>query len=146
MTSALQKNHVPSIRFQGVALLLSVIALVAACGNDTSTATGIRVAPVADAAEVFENQPDDLVVLDVRTPDEFNAGHLDGAIMIDFYEADFRAQIAELDRDVPYLLYCRSGNRSGSTADIMADLGFSDVIDIDGGINAWQAAGQPVTG
>lgn len=129
-------------RLIGVPVLFSLIVLVGACGG--TPGTGVRVVPVADAAEVFENQPADLVVLDVRTPDEFNAGHLEGATMIDFYEADFAAQIAELDRDVPYLLYCRSGNRSGSAADLMQDLGFTNVIDIDGGITAWAGAGEPI--
>lgn len=129
-------------RFVCVPFLLSLVALVAACGGDAEG--GVRVAPVAEAAEVFENQSADLVILDVRTPEEFSAGHLEGATMIDFYEADFAARIAELDRDVPYLLYCRSGNRSGSAADIMKDLGFADVVDIDGGITAWVGAGEPV--
>lgn len=124
-----------------IVLALSFVALVAACGGDNS---GVRVVPVDDAAAIFENQPEDLVVLDVRTPQEFNEGHLDGAVMIDFYESDFAARISELDRDVPYLLYCRSGNRSGSAADIMKDLGFTDVTDIDGGITSWVGAGQPV--
>lgn len=93
---------------------------------------------------MLENRTQDLVVLDVRTPDEFNAGHLDGAVMIDFYESDFAANINELDRDQPYLLYCRSGNRSGQTLALMEDLGFTNVADVDGGINAWLDAGLPV--
>lgn len=124
-----------------ILLLFALVTLIGACGGE---AAGVRVAPVEDAAKIFESPPEDLVVLDVRTPEEFHAGHLDGAVMIDFYESDFAARIAELDRDVPYLLYCRSGNRSGSTADIMEDLGFTDVTDIGGGITSWVDAGQPV--
>lgn len=130
-------------RSAGVLVLFSLISLVAGCGGDANTG-GVRLAPVEESAEVFENQPEGLVVLDVRTPDEFNAGHLDGAVMIDFYEPDFADRIAELDRDAPYLLYCRSGNRSGKTADIMRGLGFTDVTDVDGGIASWVNAGHPV--
>jgi len=83
-------------------------------------------------------------VLDVRTADEFAEGHIEGAVMLDFYDPDFAAQIAELDPDVPYLLYCRSGNRSGQTTEIMDQLGFTDVADVDGGILAWADAGLPV--
>lgn len=110
------------------------------------TAAGIRLIDVETAAGVLADQPDDLVVLDVRTPEEFASGHLDGAVMIDFHRADFKEQLAELDRDVPYLLYCRSGNRSGQTRALMADLGFADVADVDGGILAWAEAGQPIVG
>jgi len=99
----------------------------------------------ADEAEaVRANPPDDLVILDVRTTEEFDSGHLEGAVMLDFYDPDFAAQIAELDPDVPYLLYCRSGNRSGQTAEIMEQLGFADVADVDGGILAWADAGLPI--
>lgn len=130
-------------------VLSSLIALVGACGanSDPDTATtaidGVRVISVDAASDLFENQPEDLVVLDVRTPEEFQESRLADAVMIDFYEPDFADRIADLDRDVPYLLYCRSGNRSAGARDIMEDLGFTDVSDIDGGIAAWLEAGQP---
>ena len=115
-----------------------------ACGGTGDSDSGVRVVPVANAVDLFENQPDDLVVLDVRTPEEFTTSRLEGAVMIDFYEPDFEQRLAELDRDVPYLLYCRSGNRSGSTAELMEQMGFANVSDVGGGINAWLDAGQPV--
>lgn len=105
---------------------------------------GVRVLPADEALTVQANPPADLVVLDVRTAEEFADGHLEGAVMLDFYDPDFAAQIAELDPGVPYLLYCRSGNRSGQTAEIMEQLGFSDVSDVEGGILAWADAGQPI--
>lgn len=86
------------------------------------------------------NPPADLVILDVRTQEEFDEGHLEGAIMIDFYRDDFAEQLAQLDPEVPYLLYCRSGNRSGQTTATLSDLGFLNVADIDGGILAWNDA------
>ncbi len=110
-----------------------------------SAAGGIRLVSATEGAAIQESPPEDLVILDVRTPEEFDAGHLDGAIMLDFYEPDFADRLAELDPDVPYLLYCRSGNRSGQTAEILRDLGFSDVADVDGGVVAWADAGLPLT-
>jgi phage shock protein E len=116
-----------------VLLLASFAALVAACGGDTST--GIRAISPDQAFEtVFESPPDGLVVLDVRTQEEFDGQRLPDATLID---------IADLDRDTPYLLYCRSGNRSGQTAELMDDLGFADVRDIDGGILSWLDSGHP---
>ena len=63
--------------------------------------------------------------------------------MVNCWDADFEAQLAELDPDVPFLLYCNSGNRSGQTVPILESLGFTDVADVDGGIQAWYGAGLP---
>jgi len=117
-----------------------------AAGPDSpgSEESGIRVVSAEEGAAIQADPPEGLVVLDVRTPEEFAEGHLDGAVMIDFYADDFGEQIAELDPSVPYLIYCRSGNRSGQTRAMMEDLGFSEVSDVDGGIQAWSAAGLPV--
>jgi len=78
----------------------------------------------------------------VVQPDE-GAG-IEGAVMIDFYRDDFASELAKLDPEVPYVLYCRSGNRSGQTGALMTALGFSAVDDVDGGIIAWQNAGLPL--
>ncbi|MEO0493773.1 MAG: rhodanese-like domain-containing protein [Actinomycetota bacterium] len=130
---------------QLLAVLLCASLLAVACGgSDDDAGPGIRLVDAADGAATLADPPDDLVILDVRTPDEFAEGHIDGAIMIDFYEADFSARLTELDPDVPYLIYCRSGNRSGQTRAILADLGFSDVADVDGGVLAWADAGLPL--
>jgi len=136
-------------------LLLIVFGLIvaagvfAACGggDDASTSqTGIRLATPTDAAALLDDGVIQPVVLDVRTPEEFGEGHLEGAVLIDFYGNDFKDTLSELDRDLPYVIYCRSGNRSGQTREIMTDLGFTDVVDIDGGITAWQADGLPTVG
>ena len=84
------------------------------------------------------------VVLDVRTAEEFAAGHLPNAFNVDFYQADFRERLAGLERDVPYLIYCRSGKRSGQAYELMMELGFSQVNDLSGGITAWRKADLPV--
>ena len=72
-------------------------------------------------------------------------GHVDGASLIDFYDADFADRIGELDPDASYVVYCRSGNRSGQTVELMRQLGFTDVQDVDGGVLAWAEAGLPLT-
>jgi rhodanese-related sulfurtransferase len=85
------------------------------------------------------------IVMDIRRPEEYAAGHLEAATLrLDYYAPDFKDQLAKLDKSAAYLIYCRSGHRSGLTLAIMKDLGFSDAHDIEGGINAWQAAGLPV--
>ena len=141
--------------------VLSAAVLVAltlsACGSDaastsdpepastaTSVAAGIQLVQPDEAAATIAAAPEDLVILDVRTPAEFDEGHIDGAVMIDFYRDDFAAELAKLDPDAPYVLYCRSGNRSGQTRAMMTELGFSAVDDVDGGVTAWQNAGLPL--
>ncbi|MFO7961786.1 MAG: rhodanese-like domain-containing protein [Nitriliruptoraceae bacterium] len=75
---------------------------------------------------------DDLSVIDVRTPAEFADGHLEGAELVDIYEPAFRDEIDGLDRDGSYVLYCRTGNRSGQAAAFMRELGFTEVYDAGG--------------
>jgi phage shock protein E len=136
-------------------ILLPVLALgliLASCGTATQTAdfaateTGVITVSADDAYAITSAPPADLVVLDVRTPEEFSEGHLDGAVNIDFYEADFGTNLANLDKDVPYVLYCRSGNRSGTTAQEMRSLGFTEVYEVDGGILSWLDSGLPLDG
>jgi rhodanese-related sulfurtransferase len=126
-----------------VVFLITSLGLAAACSGGGEE-TGVRVVSPADAAAIQNDPPEGLVVLDVRTPEEFEAGHLADATMIDFYAEDFGDRIAELDRDAPYLLYCRSGNRSGNARVLMERMGFTNVADVDGGILAWADAGLPI--
>ena len=86
----------------------------------------------------------DITVIDVRTPEEFAEGHIDGAAMIDFYAATFADDMAGLDPDGTYLLYCRSGNRSGQATALMQQLGFERVYDMDGGVVAYGGQGLPL--
>jgi len=73
------------------------------------------------------------ILLDVRTPDEYSAGHAPSSENIVFYADDFQNDISKLDRDDVYFLYCRSGNRSGRTLKLMENLGFNYVYDLSGG-------------
>jgi rhodanese-related sulfurtransferase/peroxiredoxin len=86
------------------------------------------------------------VTLDVRTPQEFAAGHVPGATDLDLYAEDFRARLGGLDKDKSYVVYCHSGNRSGQATTLMHELGFKHVYDVQGGLQAWQQAGLPLTG
>ena len=134
-------------------VLLGLALVVAACGGESADeaagtgsddGSGIRLVSAEAGEAIRTDPPEGLVVLDVRTPEEFAEGHLEDAVMIDFYEEDFADQLAELDPDAPYLLYCRSGNRSSQAVEIMRELGFTDVADVDGGILAWDEAGLPI--
>ncbi len=143
--------------------LLVVVVGTAACGSDdgepaaaatddstavtaAAASSGVRLVSPEAGAAIIDDPPPGLVVLDVRTGEEFAEGHLADATMLDFYRDDFAERLAELDPDTPYLIYCRSGNRSGQTRALMEELGFTDVVDVDGGILAWGDAGLPIDG
>ena len=128
-----------------VGLVLVVLLLAAACSSGSDTATIELVSP-AEAAQVIDDDPAGLVVLDIRTPEEFNDVRLASAINIDFYDADFADQLDGLDKNDPYVMYCRSGNRSSDAVQTMKDLGFVEVYEIDGGIVNWYDSGFPVEG
>jgi phage shock protein E len=80
----------------------------------------------------------------VRSPEEFAEGHLANAINIDFQSGNFESEISRLNKGTTYAVYCRSGNRSGQAVKVMADLGFTDLYDMDGGVIDWAAAGKPL--
>jgi len=81
-------------------------------------------------------------LIDVRTPEEYSAGHLKYAKNIDFKSADFKAQIEKLDRNKPVYLYCRTGNRSGKALDTLKSVGFKESYNI-GGFENLKAEGLP---
>ncbi|KAF2956924.1 rhodanese-like domain-containing protein [Marinitoga sp. 38H-ov] len=87
---------------------------------------------------------EDVIILDVRTPGEFNSGHIVNAINIDYYNSSFKSELSKLDKNKTYIIYCRSGNRSGKTLDIMKELGFKNVYNISGGILSWNSYNLPL--
>lgn len=96
----------------------------------------------ADAARLAVDP--EVVVIDVRTPEEFAEGHIEGATLIDINSPTFGDAIDALDRDANYLVYCRSDNRSGQAVAIMQQVGFERLWDMDGGVVAWSAEGRPL--
>ena len=123
---------------RALAMAMMLIA-VAGCGGTSA----IELVTAQEAAATLEDTTPE-IVLDVRTPEEFAEGHIAGAINVDYYAADFRSQLEALDPGANYVLYCRSGNRSAETAQLLNDLEFQAVDEIDGGILAWLDAGLPL--
>lgn len=76
-------------------------------------------------------------IIDVRTPTEYQEGHIDNALNVDFKSADFIKNIFKFDRNKTLLIYCRSGNRSGRASKIMDSLGFTKIYDLEGGFMNW---------
>lgn len=83
------------------------------------------------------------VVLDVRTPSEFKAGHIPGAVNIDFRAKDFDEKVAKLDKGKTYLVHCAAGGRSASASKKMEGMGFKALYDLAPGFRGWEKAGKP---
>ena len=134
---------------------LALLAAAAFLAGPLSAEDAKPVAPSAVPASAAKNvSPDEaqkllkdnpkVVVLDVRTPEEFAAGHIAGAKNIDFKAPDFAAKVAALDKTTPYLVHCASGGRSGKTLGLIKDKGFVAIYHLNEGFKAWEKAGKPV--
>ena len=100
----------------------------------------------ATAQEIYElvhEQGGQVTFIDVRTPEEYDEGHIKGAVLLPVIDSDFPQKVGELPKDKTYVVYCRTGNRSQYAKKIMVAAGLS-VIHMDGGIVAWKRAGYPV--
>jgi len=115
-------------------LLLGGISVAIASNNELS-------ATEAQALIAKHHGNPDFVILDVRTPAEYDQGHIAGALSIDYYSPQFKFALERLDRGKTYLVYCRSGNRSKQALKIFDDLGFTRIYHMSGGILDWQAKG-----
>jgi rhodanese-related sulfurtransferase len=137
--------------------LLAVLGLslglslgLAGCGSDASpTSTAGDATYDHVDADTFADRiaERDVVLLDVRTPEEYAAGHLEGATNLPLADADFAKAVADLDPDTTYAVYCRTGVRSQQAMEAMRRAGIEAVYDLDGGITAWTRSGRlTVTG
>ena len=124
---------------------LAALSLAAGCG-ETKTKTRIQQVGPAEAYQLIQQHRDDphFVILDIRTPQEFVAAHIQGAMNVDFYAPDFKQQLDQLPKDKTYLVYCNSGNRSGQAMPLFRELGFGQVYELKGGVQAWHQAGYPL--
>ena len=121
-------------RSLGTFVALAVLLLAPlACGADTT-----------DDPQAAELVSAGAVIVDVRTPEEFAAGHLDGAVLIDFKSQSFDDEIARLDTTASYIIYCRTGNRSAQAADRMRAIGIENITDLGSLENASAQTGVAI--
>jgi rhodanese-related sulfurtransferase len=134
----------------GMAVIALAVLLAACGGNDAGpssspTPSGVRVVTPRQAWDTIQTQGNAVVILDVRTPQEFAEGHIPGARNIDAEASDFSARVGALDRGKIYVVYCRTARRSAIARGIMVKLGFTQIQDVAGGMLAWKAARLPTT-
>ena len=106
----------------------------------TTSATTYQDIDLASFEEMLSAGDAEVVLLDVRTLAETAAGMIPGALHIDYRAADFAEQIAQLDRDKTYLVYCKSGGRSARASELMNELNFGKVHNLSVGYDGWSAA------
>lgn len=114
---------------------------------------GIAPSPVSEGGNLSPKQLTEVlrrdttvIVIDVRTPEEYNQGHLRKSRLIDFYNAEFHAKLQTLPNNKTIVLYCRSGRRSEDAMKFLTSIGYSRVYHLHGGILAWKKERLPVVG
>ncbi len=129
--------------------LLGLVLTLSLRANDSKDAKAEKPAPKGyydvespQAASILKRFPK-LIILDIRTPREYAAGHLKGAKNIDFFEDNFAAEIGKLDPKKGYLVHCASGGRSGKSMKTFKEKGFTTVYHIADGYKGWVAAKLP---
>ncbi len=132
--------------FKKSMVLGCVAALALSCsgqnsGNEAQQGK-YQTVEVNQAKEILAD--DEVVLLDVRTDDEYHSAHLPGARQLNFNSPDFENQLEELPKEQTYMVYCHSGNRSRKAMNKMKEMGFEKVYNMDGGISAWQDAGGEI--
>lgn len=99
---------------------------------------------VHEVRDMLAQGKERIVVLDLRTKDEYEAGHIEGARSMNYYATNFQRQVSQLDPGAPVLLYCQKGRQSGLALRALDKLGFSRMYVLDGGIDEWVKAGLPL--
>jgi rhodanese-related sulfurtransferase len=125
-------------------LLTLLLALFTALTVHAAEPKSTIVTP--DEAQKLLQENKKIVVLDVRTPEEFASGHIPGAKNLDFHSDDFEKKVGALDKQTPYLVHCASGGRSSQACKVMDESKFAKVYHMKGGFSAWVKSKKPVEG
>jgi rhodanese-related sulfurtransferase len=135
-----------------VTIMLASLIIVQACNNtganQQGNTSGKQVVKTTISPDDFEKKlaGEGVQLVDVRTAEEYKEGHLKNAVNIDIRSAGFTEKVSTLDKNKPVLVYCLAGSRSASAANKMADMGFTEIYNLDGGIMSWTKAGKPTEG
>jgi phage shock protein E len=123
-------------------ILIFALLVFWSCGPSGSDKSSDILSPQAFAEQLHSNAG--IILLDVRTPEEMQTGFVEGARNVDFNSGNFESALDSLDHSKKYFVYCKIGKRSGKAQEMMKSKGFQDVTSMEGGLDAWVAAGLPV--
>ena len=142
----MKRNFSVAVKSAALLLLLPVAVF---CADPVKPAVPEKPAPAApkkitaDEAEKMIKEKK-VIVLDVRTPQEFAAGHIAGSTNLNIRSPDFEKRINELDKSQAYIIHCARGGRSATACEKMKGLQFKALYDFSGGFEAWTKAGKKV--
>lgn len=119
-------------------LLLLPLLFLSCHGQPSKTIQTIDAAQYAEKLKSTGNPQ----LLDVRTPEEYNTEHIDKAVNVNWNGDDFEAKANKYDKSKPVFVYCKVGGRSAKAADKLAEMGFKEIYNLDGGIMKWNASGN----
>ena len=129
----------------GIILLVTFLAFILLSPRAQSDQQFTAVSPKEASALIETHKEDsDFIILDIRTPGEYQSGHIKNSIMIDFYSKTFAEEVDRLDKGKTYLIHCRSGNRSTRSMGLFRKLKFQKIYHLSSGINGWKSEGLPV--
>ncbi|MDD4876638.1 MAG: rhodanese-like domain-containing protein [Dehalococcoidales bacterium] len=130
-------------RLLSLTLLITIgIILPSGCTSNETSITIIEDITPENAFTLIQDNPD-IIIIDVRTPREFEEEHIENAININFYSSAFIENLKTLDKNKTYLVYCAIGVRSSNAVKIMADIDFTKTYNLLGGIKQWKSQGLP---
>ena len=118
-----------------------VLSLIFIFSCELLNSPEINIISESDFVEILDS---DYTLIDVRTQDEFDLGHIDSAINLDFYSETFQNDILSLPKNETIVLYCRTNNRSSKTANILKENGFKEIAVLEGGITEWVKNGNDI--
>jgi rhodanese-related sulfurtransferase len=122
-----------------ISVVIAISTLLLSGCSSASDSANLNVAEFS-----AKSQEAGVISLDVRTAGEFAEGHLVNALNINVESGNFEAEIANLDKNATYAVYCRSGRRSAVAVDLMKKAGFKNLYNLDGGVIDWSASGLPL--
>ena len=116
--------------------ILLVLTMIACSGKEERALGEVEVLEKPEFSKVIT---EDILLVDVRTAKEYEAGFIAGAVNIDYKQKDFEKRMSHFDRETPIALYCSKGGRSAKAAKKLQKMGFSKVYDLKGGYNQWSS-------
>ena len=122
-----------------ISVVIAISTLLLSGCSSASDSANLNVAEFS-----AKSQEAGVISLDVRTTGEFAEGHLVNALNINVESGNFEAEIANLDKNATYAVYCRSGRRSAVAVELMEKAGFNNLYNLDGGVIDWSASGLPL--
>ncbi|MEP0366519.1 MAG: rhodanese-like domain-containing protein [Cyclobacteriaceae bacterium] len=122
--------------------IVLVAVWLAGCGQTSQSQGQSEIVTINTAEEVMGVLSTDLQLIDVRTPQEYDAGHIKNATLINIQDPEFESKMNQLNKEKPVMVYCAVGGRSSRAVALIKDMGFSKVYNYKGGMKDWAASGM----